>query len=145
MFPTVKDFVKVWKIGPTSSGCWLEEGWTLSIGMSGETAPTLTAEDYAVCVGFTVRDQTGTPVLPDPTAPPSEQPLVLVFDGITLRWAGYSQKQPLQIFIALAPAKLISGATVPYLYGTTIVGDPDQVGVWGADAQGSPPHPDPQA
>ena len=124
-------------IGTDPGKYLLKAGYQLVIG-TGEnhaTPPFLT-EGYKTCVGFAVLDETGAPVLTSGDG--ENDPLLFVFTGGTLRYAGYYNQLPLRIYISMAEAMMPTIGTVyPAIYGTTASGDPDQVGVWGAE--GNPP------
>ncbi|HSK80955.1 MAG TPA: hypothetical protein VLQ45_31170 [Thermoanaerobaculia bacterium] len=134
----VGDFVGSWTVQWVSGrNPFLQYAWTVLIGTgtNGDTPPFLSAE-YAVCVGFTVMDGSARVQLsstPNPGDDP-HQPLALLFDGNTLRWSGYYEQQPLHVYISLSTAQT-TGDSYTSLYGSTTWGDPDQVGVWGADAR----------
>lgn len=71
----------------------------------------------------------------------SDHPLLLI-NG-QLRWDGTtSDGTPLRFYISTAEATTRDGKTSVSLYGTTLLGDPDQVAVWGAN-DGPPPDPEP--
>ncbi|HSF38344.1 MAG TPA: hypothetical protein VLT87_01045 [Thermoanaerobaculia bacterium] len=139
MSVNVGDFIGSWNVQWVSGRQpFLQEGWTIFIGTDtrGDHPPSLTGE-YAVVVGFTVlngQDQVELSTTPSNGEEPPHQPLELLLDGDTLRWAGYYEQQPLHIYISLSVAQT-TGDPYLSLYGSTTWGDPDQVGVWGADAR----------
>ena len=57
--------------------------------------------------------------------------LELMFVDGTLRWAGYYNGRPLRIYISACEAHMVGSQSTVALYGSTVLGDPDQVGVWG--------------
>jgi hypothetical protein len=135
---TVSTFLGSWSVQWVSGRRpFLQAGWTVLIGTGtkGDTLPSFSGE-YAVCVGFTVLDAGGNVRLS--TTPQNgeepQQPLVLLFDGASLRWSGYYEQEPLNIYISLSTTKT-TGVSYVSLYGSTTWGDPDQVGVWGTDAR----------
>lgn len=134
----VGDFVGSWTVQWVSGRKpFLNSGWTLLIGTDteGDSPPFLSAE-CSVCVGFTVLAGDGAVELsttPQNGADP-HQPLALLFDGSNLRWTGYYEQQPLSVYISLSTTQT-TGDPYRSLYGSTTWGDPDQVGVWGADAR----------
>lgn len=110
----------------------LRGGMRLLIGTDEAIAPPPTLTDgYFLVVGFALLDEEGAPVLS--TADTRQQPLVLLYEEGALRWAGYYGGKPLRIFISLCQTEGPGGMPYKALYGTTLLGDPDQVGVWGAD------------
>jgi hypothetical protein len=136
---TISAFLGSWTVQWVSGQKpFLKSQWTILIGTDtqGDTLPSFTGE-YAVCVGFTVLDSGGNVMLsttPQPSEEPPHQPLVLLFDGSSLRWDGYYDQQPLNIYISLSTTKT-TGPSYVSLYGSTTWGDPDQVAVWGTDAR----------
>jgi hypothetical protein len=115
----------------------LKAGYQLVIGTGENNAtPPFLTEGYKTCVGFAVLDENGAPVLT--TGDGENDPLLFLFTNGSLRYAGYYNKLPLRIYISMAEAVMPTVGTVyPAIYGTTSSGDPDQVGVWGAE--GNPP------
>jgi hypothetical protein len=143
MTDNVKNFCGLWWLTQVASSASLwEQGYQLAIGtgQSGATAPYLSAESD-VCVGFAIRQPTGagafTTVLSSADGQNQELSLVLV-DGV-LRWSGSYQGEPLSIYVSLCERNTIRGEHYLFLYGSTVYGDPEQVGVWGAEA--NPPAP----
>ena len=131
----VGDFIGSWTVKwVAGQEPFLQEEWTLFIGTGtqGDSPPFFTGE-YAVAVGFTVMNGQDQVEL-STTTPPGHQPLELMLVGNTLRWTGYYDQKPLHIYISLSATET-TGATYISLYGSTIWGDPDQVGVWGTDAR----------
>ena len=104
----------------------------LGTGEEGATVPDLTPE-FEVVVGFAIlspnSDGTWTPVFSSEEQ--QQQPLQLMFAGDTLRWAGYYNGRPLRIYISACEANVAGSQSTVALYGSTVLGDPDQVGVWG--------------
>jgi hypothetical protein len=107
----------------------------IGTGTQGASAPFL-SPGFDVCVGFALLAVDGTPIIT--TEDGDDQPLILVLSHGTLRGAGYYQKRPFRIYISLAEAQLVNGQTYLSLYASTYIGDPDQVGVWGADGNPQP-------
>jgi hypothetical protein len=137
---SVGDFIGSWTIKwVTGEQPFLQANWTILIGTgtNGANLPSFTGE-WAVCVGFAVLDADGdvelstTPQNGDEPTP--HQPLLLLFDGSSLRWEGYYKQKPLNIYISLSTTQT-TGTPYVSLYGSTTLGDPDQVGVWGTDAR----------
>ncbi len=115
----------------------LKAGYQLVIGTGENNAtPPFLTDGYKTCVGFAVLDENGAPVLT--TGDGKNDPLLFLFTNGALRYAGYYDKLPLRIYISMAEAVMPTVGTIyPAIYGTTSSGDPDQVGVWGAE--GNPP------
>jgi hypothetical protein len=135
MSVSVADFVGSWQInfatGPlTEPGKKLDDlGYILiGTGEKGASEPLLN-DAYQVLVGFALLDGDGNPLLS--TSDGDNQPLLLILDGNQLRWNGYYDQLPLYIFISAAELVTPGGKKHIAIYGTTIYGDPDQVGVWG--------------
>ena len=128
-------FVGTWNItdttGPLSQpGQPLASRSTLVIGTGtyGASSPSLN-EQGEVQVGFALLSSTDEVLLPK-----NGEPLSLKLVGNQLRWHGTYEDQELNINIALAEV-FREGETAPvsyYLFGSTVYGDPDQVGIWGA-------------
>ena len=153
MAVTVSDFVGSWSLGfVDSSHDKVQKDWILLIGTDsawGDVRPLLT-EKYEVCVGFallapnasggydTLELSTGENRLDG-----GPQALRLFFTGDQLRWKGYYERQPLYIYVSAAQTEQPGGGSV-HLYGCTVYGDPDQVGVWGASTTPPPPPPAPE-
>jgi hypothetical protein len=135
MVTNVKPFIGTWYINWISGQPHgIQQNWSLWIGTgspNGDTPPALDA-DCNVIVGFALLDENG--VCQISSSDPGNQPMPLLFSNGTLRTLGASDHLPVQIFISMAVAEVIGGASYPSLYGSTVGGDPDQVGVWGADA-----------
>jgi hypothetical protein len=142
----VSDFMGSWNVSwVTGRKNVLEQNYTMLIGTGGaygDTPPALNP-DNNVCVGFAVIDAEGVPVLSSGSYDP---PLLLLYlCGGTLRWEGLYPAvggQTLRFYVSTAEAFTAGDATTPpaastSLYGTSIWGDPDQVGIWGAE--GHPP------
>ena len=132
MIRTIEDFAGVWYIrwvagqGPLG----VESGWQLVI----------TKEGGESGIGFALLspgENGWSPVL----SSEESHPLVLV-DG-QLRWLGEDDSgTPVRMYISVAEAVTRDGGRSVSLYGTTLLGDPDQVAVWGAN-DGPPPDPEP--
>jgi hypothetical protein len=138
MVENVGVFIGAWTIGQISNpNSFFQSGWQLCIGTGqhGDRPPFLTA-GYDVCVGFAVLNQLGGIVLA--TGEAENDPLLLLFTNGALRYAGYYKQSPLRIYISMVEVlKPTLGLIYPAIYGSSVVGDPDQVGVWGAE--GNPP------
>ena len=148
MSVSIGDFRGSWKItGATGPGNVLEDGGYILIGTGsgwGDSVPVLTPEGFQTVVGFALV-QNGKPVMLSDIPMASEghqgqQPLLFLFQDGYLRWSGFYNQQPLRIFVSAADFTKADGVRYVAIYGTTIQGDPEQVGVWGGS--GSPP-PDP--
>lgn len=139
MSVNIGDFVGSWTVQwIAGSKPALETDWQLLIGTGTEgDKPPFLDQDFAVCVGFTLLDENGKVEIS--TTPPNgedpQQDLLFLLDGGTLRWAGYYQGMPLRIYVSVAVARTAGDSSYTALYGSTTWGDPDQVGVWGADAR----------
>lgn len=133
MVAKIGDFVgeyTITQVGATEPV--LRSGMKLLVGTNPDLAPPPVLTDgYFLVVGFALLDESGNPVLS--TADAQQQPLVLLYDEGTLRWAGYYGGKPLRIFLSLCQTGGPGGMPYKAVYGTTLLGDPDQVGVWGAD------------
>jgi hypothetical protein len=143
MTDNIKNFCGLWWITQVASGSGLlAPGYQLAIGTgeSGATPPFLTPEGD-VCAGFAIRQPTGegsfATVLSSDDGQNQELALMLV-DGV-LRWSGSYDGKPLAIYVSLCERTTVRGETYLFLYGSTVSGDPEQVGVWGAE--GNPPAP----
>ena len=136
---SVKDFTGTWYVwwgdGERSV---LQKGWKIVLGENEEGAkePFL-SPDYQVLMGFSILAPTATeqgvewtPVFS--TADQQQQPLVLMYADGCLRWDGYYQGEALRIYISASEADQVGEQRSISLYGSTVFGDPDQVGVWGA-------------
>ncbi len=143
MAESVKSFLGTWRINLVASAepPW-EVGYLLEVGtgQNGAQEPFLN-EESQICVGFAIlapnSDGSYSPVLS--SADSQQQPLVLMFVNGVLRWQGYYQTKPLQVFISAADVSAPLGSSTWVLYGTTAAGDPQQVGIWGAEASPPPP------
>lgn len=143
MTDNVKNFSGLWWISQVGGGMevWAP-GYQLAIGTgeSGATVPFLSPEGD-VCVGFAIRQPAGeggfTTTLSSADGQNQNLALMLV-DGV-LRWTGSYQGEPLSIYVSLCERKTVRGETYLFLYGSTVYGDPEQVGVWGAEV--NPPAP----
>jgi hypothetical protein len=127
MSTPAEDFVGSWKIQWVSGNGPFKTGWYLELD---EPIP----QDDQILVGFTVFDVDGHVQHLETEA---QGPLLLQYTGETLRWTGQFAGQPLYIFVSLAEVD-----STKSIYGATVYGDPDQVGVWGGGA-GTPPDPPP--
>ncbi len=147
MSTSIGDFRGSWKItGATGPGNPLENDGYILIGTGsgwGDSLPAFT-ESYQVTVGFAVINNgqvvnlSGVPL--ESGGHQGPQPLLFLYQNGYLRWSGYYGQIPLRIFISAADFTKSNGTSYVAIYGTTIQGDPEQVGVWGGS--GSPP-PDP--
>ncbi len=152
MVDNVGAFLGTWYIGmtahpPTASPTGdaetaadkylLKAGYQLVIGTGENNAtPPFLTDGYKTCVGFAVLDEQGNPVLTSGDG--KNDPLLFLFTNGALRYVGYYNRLPLRIYISMAEAVMPTVGTIyPAIYGTTSSGDPDQVGVWGAE--GNPP------
>jgi hypothetical protein len=110
----------------------IAKGYTLYIGTgaNGDFAPQLT-DDYNIVVGFTLLDAEGGVVLS--SSDQGHQPVQLLFTNGALRWTGWWEAQPVRIYISLGETVAPNGVTTYSIYASTTYGDPEQVGVWGAD------------
>lgn len=148
MTASVGDFRGSWQInGATGPGSLLEEGnGYILIGTGsgwGDSVPAFT-ESYQVTVGFTLVNNGQVVELSDiPLSSgdhSGQQPIVFLLKDGCLRWTGFYGQRPVRIFLSAAQFTKADGSDYTAIYGTTIVGDPEQVGIWGGS--GSPP-PDP--
>lgn len=131
----VKDFTGTWYVWwVDGQNSFLQRGWQiiLGTGQNGAKAPFLNPE-LQIVMGFSIlspnADGTWTPVFS--TLDQQQQPLELLFADGSLRWIGYYNGQPLRIYISACEAQTTAGGSSISLYGSTVFGDPDQVGVWG--------------
>jgi hypothetical protein len=145
MSVSIGDFRGSWKItGATGPGSVLGEGeGYLLIGTGsrwGDSLPGFT-ESYQVIVGFALVNDGQVVELSDVPLSSGEhggpQPLAFLFQDGCLRWSGYFGQSPLRIFVSAAEFTKADHSRYVAIYGTTIQGDPEQVGVWGGS--GSPP------
>lgn len=135
MVAKIADFIGEYNVTTMSEGSVLQPGMTLHIGngMYGATPPVLT-DGYYITVGFAIVQPDGTQVLTSGDGSPNAVPLVMVYDEGTLWWKGFDDSEkPLRIYLSLAQGETIGGLPYKAVYGTTLSGDPEQVGVWGAD------------
>lgn len=111
---------------------YIDQGYTLYIGTGtqGDFPPRLTGS-YEIVVGFTLIDQQGNVVLSSDNA--IHQPVELLYVDGTLRWTGWWTEQPVRIYVSLGETVSPNGVTTYSIYASTTYGDPEQVGVWGAD------------
>lgn len=133
---SIEDFAGVWYIrwvagqGPLG----VQPGWQVVIGKGDGGGPGGESG-----VGFAVF-QPGENGWHPVHSSDESHPLVLV-DG-QLRWDGTNADgSPVRFYISIAEARSRDEGTTFSLYGTTLLGDPDQVAVWGAN-DGPPPDPD---
>jgi hypothetical protein len=134
---SVKDFTGTWYVWwVDGESSFLQKGWKIVLGTTtdGAREPFL-SEEYQVLMGFSILspngDGTWTPVFS--TQDEQQQPLELLFADGSLRWIGGYHGQPLRIYISACEANTMGGERSLSLYGSTVLGDPDQVGVWGAN------------
>jgi hypothetical protein len=150
MSVSIGDFRGSWRItGATGPGNVLEGGGYILIGTGsdwGDSVPSLTPEGFQTVVGFALV-QDGKPILLSDIPMASEghqgeQPLLFLFQDGYLRWSGFYNQVPLRIFVSAADFSKADGSRYVAIYGTTIQGDPEQVGVWGGSGSPPPPPPD---
>ena len=153
MTVSVADFVGSWGIGFVDSqhGEVVKDS-VLLIGTGsgwGDRPPELT-DEYEVCVGFALLAPSadGSYYSLELSTEENEdqenhQPLLLHLSGSQLRWKGYYRQKPLYIYVSVAETWTPGAESYVHLYGSTIYGDPDQVGVWGASSTPPPPPPPP--
>jgi len=101
----------------------------IGTGSNGAARPSL-SEDYEVKVGFAMLSTSGGILF----SSGPDQLLSLV--GDQLRWHGPYGEPPQELNINIALAEVYRDSDIdrgfyPYLFGCTVYGDPDQVGVWG--------------
>jgi len=136
----IDSFMGTWPInfatGPlTQPGKALENLQSIEIGTgeNGASAPFLCDSDYEVKIGFALLDSAGGVIFSSDSGP------MLSLVGEQLRWHGPYKGQELNINIALAEIfrkdKEDRGRHL-YVFGCTVYGDPDQVGVWGGTGMG---------
>jgi hypothetical protein len=137
----INSFLGVWPInfatGPlTQPGKALQNVGSIEIGTGnhGAALPLLSDTDYMIKVGFALLDTSGGVIFSSDSGP------LLSLVGEQLRWHGLygdpdlKVQQELNINIALAEifrGEEVDRGSYPYLFGCTVFGDPDQVGVWG--------------
>jgi hypothetical protein len=142
MVTSVKPFVGQWPITWVAGNSGVTDQWQLFIGTGqyGDFPPVLD-DEYMVTVGFALLDETGTVQLGTDQGP--NPPLPLLFTHGTLRGVGVSAGRPARVYISVADARMAGGSQSFSLYGSSFLGDPDQVGVWGADGNpaSQPPQP----
>ncbi|HEV7508354.1 MAG TPA: hypothetical protein VGS07_25960 [Thermoanaerobaculia bacterium] len=136
----ISSFMGTWPInfttGPLSQpGKALENLGSIEIGTgdNGATAPFLCDTDYELKIGFALLDTSGTVIFSSDSGP------LLSLVGEQLRWHGPYEGRELNINIALAEVFRdhdIDRGFYSYLFGCTVYGDPDQVGVWGGSGMG---------
>lgn len=115
---------------------------SIGTGFQNATTPSLT-DGYFVVAGFSILDPGGKVLLSSQDE--KGTPLQLALVDSNLRWAGYYQGRPLRIYISRYEITSLGGVVTRGIYGTNVWGDPDQVGVWGADDTAAPPPPSPVA
>jgi hypothetical protein len=132
----VKPFIGKWFI-TTTTGPLTQPGEPLAsrrllvigTGEHGDSLPSF-SEDYEVQVGFALLNESGEVLLPKD----GPEPLLTLVDH-QLRWHGPYEGQELNINIALAEVFREDESDRGrhyYLFGSSVYGDPDQVGIWGA-------------
>lgn len=149
MSASIGDFRGSWTItGATGPGSPLEDGGYILIGTGsqwGDSLPAFT-ESYQVTVGFALVRNGQLVVLSDiplgSEGHQGQQPLLFLYENGYLRWSGYYGQSPLRIFVSAADFAKADGGRYVAIYGTTIQGDPEQVGVWGGSGSPPPPPPD---
>ncbi len=102
----------------------------IGTGTYGDTPPVLT-DGYFVAVGFAILDAAGQVVLA--TSDETGQPLQFALSESNLVWKGFFNDQPFRIYISRYDITSLGGTRTRGIYGSNVWGDPDQVGVWGAD------------
>ena len=142
----VGSFIGSWPInfttGPLSKrGEPLAHLSTIEIGTGhkGARRPHLN-ECFEVKVGFALLDERGKVIFSSGDDPGR----LLTLADHQLRWHGPYEGEELNINIALAEVfrqDEIDHGFHPYLFGCTVYGDPDQVGVWGASGSTGTPNP----
>jgi hypothetical protein len=147
----IGSFIGNWPItfttGPLSkSGEALECLHSIEIGTGhkGASHPFLCTSDYEVKVGFALLDWSGHVIFSSDSGP------LLSLVGEQLRWHGPYGEPPRELNINIALAVVsrqhgLESGLHHYLFGSTVYGDPDQVGVWGGSAMGgggTPKKPD---
>lgn len=130
-------FMGVWPInfatGPLAQpGEVLENLGSIEIGTGGNgaSAPFLCETDYVIKVGFALLDTADKVIFS------SDSGALLSLIGEQLRWHGPYGELPKELNINIALAEVyrdhqIDQGFYPYVFGCTVYGDPDQVGVWG--------------
>lgn len=118
----------------------LEVGGKFFIGTGnpelGDEAPFLTDGGFVV-TGFAILAEDHQQVLA--TKDEEGEPLLLALNESNLRWAGWYKGQPLRIYVSTYEINSLGGVRTRGLYGAIVYGDPEQVGVWGADDTPTPP------
>ncbi len=135
----VSSFIGTWPInfatGPLAQpGEVLENLRSIEIGtaMHGAKAPFLCSTDYVVKVGFALLGTEDQVIFSSGESGP-----FLSLIGEQLRWHGpYGDPLPKELNINIALAEVFRDDQIdlgfyPYVFGCTVYGDPDQVGVWG--------------
>jgi hypothetical protein len=133
----ISAFIGSWPInfatGPlTQPGEVLENLHSIEIGTAkdGASAPFLCDTDYEVKIGFALLDTSNNVIFSSDSGP------LLSLIGEQLRWHGPYGEPPQELNINIALAEIFRGdeedrGMHPYVFGCTVYGDPDQVGVWG--------------
>ena len=96
----------------------------------GDTEPSLAGGGFIV-VGFSILGSSGDVVFS--TQDEQGTPLQLALVESNLRWAGFYQGRPLRIYISEYKITSPGGIVTRGIYATNVYGDPEQVGIWGAD------------
>ncbi len=141
MIRNINDFKGVWHVWWVQGfDPILKKAWKIDIGTGAEgTQLPFLSELGEVCTGFAVYEVIGDGEWQVYTTSNEEGPLVLA-DG-QLRWFGTNADgQPFRTYMSLAEGISDQGPFVS-MYGSSLLGDPDQVAVWGAND--GPPRPDP--
>jgi len=135
----VSSFIGTWPInfatGPLAQpGEVLENLHSIEIGTGrrGATVPFLCGTDYVVKVGFALLDTADGVIFSSDSGP------LLSLIGEQLRWHGPYGDPPKELNINIALAEVFRDHQIdlgfyPYVFGCTVYGDPDQVGVWGGN------------
>lgn len=106
----------------------------IGTGTHGDPEPTLT-ENYSVVVGVTFWDAVAERRVLEPN---SDDPFLFLYDaGQLLRLQLVKTDTPFRMQISLSKVQSVSGMMSKYAYGIALIGDPEEVGVWGAN--GNPP------
>ncbi|HEX4961268.1 MAG TPA: hypothetical protein VF173_10555 [Thermoanaerobaculia bacterium] len=141
MSVSMGDFVGTWKVnfvtGPLAQTGEPLAGLSyvqIGTGTNGATAPSLDA-GWQVVAGFALLDAAGGVLFS--TSDVKHQSGLMMLSGDQLRWKGYYTNLPLYIYISIAELWTPNDERTVQVYGCTVYGDPDQVGVWGGT--GSPP------
>lgn len=130
MIRTLNEFVGEYTVRHAAGQGIITAGDRLFIGTGLHEDP----KSDGMKVGVTILDAAGIQKLPLPTRPPA---LFFFVDG-TLNHSGYLEDptQPLNLQISLYTYITDGGGLYRAAYGITSYGDPENVGVWGADDGG---------